>query len=162
MIEQLIQALERLVANLRAKYPVPPIVPIDETIPPPAPVTVPHVSLIPAWASAIQVQEGWTPVSRSFINRNPGNLKWTTLTESLGATGKDLNNFCVFPTVSAGLSALEKFLQMACTDQLKAFTSDMSLLSFTQVYAEPPNNNYALGVANALKVEVMTPIKNLL
>ena len=54
-------------------------------------------SRISSWAEAIKYEEGWFANSRSYRNRNPGNLKYTSLTASLGATGKDSGNFCIFP-----------------------------------------------------------------
>jgi len=120
-----------------------------------------HISRISAWASAIQHEEGYFPGSRSFRNNNPGNLKLTDYTKSLGASGVDKNNFCIFPTFDKGMSALCQFLTDAANNKLKPYRN-CSLLQFTKIYALPPNDNYANGVALALGVSVDIKIKILL
>ena len=151
------------------------LTPFDSFIPAPAPTpeeksqhtayaenqTV-HISKIAAWAKAIEHQEGGTPTDRNIKNNNPGNLKFTPLTQSLGAQKADKDNFCIFPTYLQGLNALQTFLGMACRDQLIPYQSTMTIKEFTKVYALPPNDNYALGVAKACGVDVNTQIKFLL
>lgn len=153
------------------KLPVqPPITPVPAPVPVPQPVPVPSiptppsgaVSRIDDWALAIQAQEGWSPTTRSFKNNNPGNLKFTTYTQSLGALRPDPGNFCMFMSYQAGHDALCRFLKDACSNQLVAFKGEMTLLQFTKVYAQPPNDNYALGVAKALKAEISDPINKFL
>jgi hypothetical protein len=120
-----------------------------------------HISRIKDWASAIQHEEGFFQGSRSFRNNNPGNLKLTDYTKSLGASGVDKNNFCIFPTFDKGMQALCQFLTDACNNKLKPYRN-CSLLQFTKIYALPPNDNYANGVALALNVSVDIKIKELL
>jgi hypothetical protein len=43
--------------------------------------------------------------SRSFRNRNPGNIKYGPFAERLGATGKDAGGFAIFPSDEAGAKA---------------------------------------------------------
>jgi hypothetical protein len=119
-------------------------------------------SRIAPWASVIRTQEGWTPGSRSFRNNNPGNLKYTPYTHSLGATAHDADNFCIFPNADHGFSALMQFLTDACKGNLKSYSPDMTLDAFTTTYANPPSKNYVNRVADALKVDEFIQIKKLL
>jgi hypothetical protein len=118
----------------------------------------PPLTMIERWANAIKVQEGWYIGSRSYKNNNPGNLKYSSLTASWGATGKDADNFCIYPDYETGMKALCNFLQLGAEDELIAFHHARTLLLFTRVYAQPPNDNYALNVAKALGVDVNVDI----
>lgn len=145
--------------------PVPTTTPQTTTVPettePTAPsVPAPHTSKIAQWANAIKVREGFGPNTRSFKNNNPGNLKFTTYTQSLGAIWKDAGGFCTFADYDAGFGALCQFLVDACDNKLIAF-HDKTLLEFTKIYAQPPTDAYAKGVAKALSVDVNIKIKEL-
>ena len=131
--------------------------------PPPAPPPQPsRVSKIPIWAAAITIEEGWQPnISRSARNHNPGNLKASNYTMSLGAVGKDADNFCIFPTDNIGNLALHQFLTDAANNRLKPY-HDKTLYDFTAIYANPPSSAYALSVARALNCDVNILIKELL
>lgn len=128
----------------------------DVVLPPP------HLSKIPVWALAIQHQEGGKSNDRNTKCFNPGNLKFTPYTKSLGAMTHDNGNFCIFPDYRTGFAALCQFLRDAASNKLKAYRSTMSLDSFTTIYAQPPNKNYVTGVAEALNVSINTPIHELL
>lgn len=142
--------------------PMPPVrITPDEELPPPAPKPV--KSKIERWALAIEKEEGFAPKTRSWRNNNPGNIKWSSLIQSLGASSKDPDGFAVFPSYDAGFNALCSFLRLACTDQLKAYHNARTLEQFTQVYALPPKSHpYAANVAKALGVSVKVDIKTLL
>ena len=92
-------------------------------------------------------------------------MKWTTYTQSLGATGRDKDNFCIFPSYGTGFEALEQFIKDAGENKLKAY-KNCTILSFFQVYAPSNDKNkpdvYARFVAGKLGVGVNTYIKNLL
>ncbi len=132
----------------------PPVVP--PVLPPP-----PHLSKIPVWALAIQHAEGGKPQDRNTRNHNPGNLKYTSYTASLGATPTD-GNFCYFADYHTGFQALCQFLHDAATGKLHSYSPGMTLDAFTTVYASPPNANYINSVANALGVHITIQIKELL
>ncbi len=119
-------------------------------------------SKIPIWAVAISKQEGDFPGSKSRTNNNPGNIKSTLYTTSLGSIGHDDKNFCKFPSWNAGMSALEHFLTDACSNRLLSYKSTMTLSQFTRIYAQPPGIAYETGVAKALGVSTQTPIGDLL
>lgn len=59
---------------------------------------------IPVWAASIAQFEGFNdPNNRAARNHNPGNLKYAG---QPGATGKDPDNFAVFPDDQTGMQAL--------------------------------------------------------
>lgn len=140
----------------------------------PAPVVpVAPKSKIQAWALAIQHAEGGKIQDLNTRNKNPGNLKYTTLTASLGgkqsAPTADGRVFCYFDTYEQGFKALCDFLTLACTNKLKAYRGMMTLEAFTKIYAEPPRTNadplgrnYVNSVATRLGVPITIPIVNLL
>ena len=143
------------------------IVPDSAPLPPPAVKDdfnpPPNSSRVPDFARAIQKQEGWFPGSRSYRNKNPGNLKWSGLTKELGAIEKDKDFFCIFPGYVKGFTALCDFLKLACEDKLKPYRQARTLKRFCEVYANPPpNNGYATGIARDLNIELDTDIKTLL
>ncbi len=138
-----------------------PIIPDQNNVPPAPPIQPAHISKIPDWAEAIRQQEGWAVGSRSYTNKNPGNLKASEYTMSLGAIRHDADMFCVFPDEATGTKALCTFLTDAANNQLKPY-HNVTLRQFTLTYANPPNQNYVNGVATHLKVSPDIFIKELL
>lgn len=130
--------------------------------------------MIEQWAKAIQRHEGYYAPgsqypngSRSYRNNNPGNLRYTTYTASLGKNrGKDSANFIIYVDYETGFKALKQFLIDAASNVLRAYRGDMSLLGFYQVYAPSADSNnpanYAQAVASDLGVAVSVAIKTLL
>ena len=122
-------------------------------------------SKIRAWALAIQSFEGYFAGSRSFRNKNPGNIKYMGLFASL-AIGKDDKGFCVFETYEKGLDALEILLTRACSGLSSVYSPSDTLLSFYEKYAPSSDNNhplsYATAVAKKIGVPISTKIKDLL
>lgn len=116
-----------------------------------------YPSLIQKWAQAIANQEGADPSSY-----NPGNLKYTTLTASWGATpgreALDGGHLCQFPDWQTGNNALCNFLMLGCEDELRAFHEARTLEAFTQVYAGNPPQGYIDSIANELGVALDTLI----
>ena len=47
---------------------------------------------------------------RGIRNNNPGNIKYGSFAQSMGATGQDADGFAIFPTASAGLRAMSALL----------------------------------------------------
>lgn len=131
----------------------------------PAPVPQPDVppkNNIATWALAIQHEEGGNPTDRNMRNCNPGNLRLSPYTKSLGAVDADSGNFCVFPDYQTGFKALCSFLTAACSDELQSYKGIMTLDAFTNTYAQPPSKNYVNAVAKALGITPSTSIKELL
>jgi hypothetical protein len=124
-----------------------------------------QMSKLQQWAEAIKVHEGWYPGSRSYRNNNPGNLRYTAYTSSLGAVGKDSASFCRFGSPALGMKALTRFLEDACTNQLKRYKGTMSLIQFYEVYAPSSENDslaYANFIAQRLNIDPSKPIYELL
>jgi hypothetical protein len=85
-------------------------------------------------ADAIMSFEGWKPGSRSYRNRNPGNLE--------GGEKVDAKNYDVFPTFIEGYQALLNELEAKFSGNNKhgiGPTSTMSALM--NIYAPPSDNN---------------------
>lgn len=140
------------------------------------------------WAKATQAHEGYfrpgenpnypngTP---AWANNNPGNIRPTTYSKSLGdhyETGAR-GNFVYYKSYEIGWKALKQFLFDASTDVLKPFrdqrdrlklksTRELTLEQFYQVYAPQSDGNnpnrYAADVANRLGVPVSTKVGSLI
>lgn len=154
LLRQVLILISNLISQTPA--PVPPVKPTEPVPVPPAPH--PNIQI---WALAIQGQEGGKPADRNMRNNNPGNMKLSDLTRSLGAAHADVDGFCMFDTYEQGFKALCDFLTLACQNQLKPY-HDVSLKEFTRIYAEPPNDNYCNAVAKSLKVDPSVKISTLI
>ena len=106
----------------------------------PKPEPVIKVSKILGFCQAVKIHEGFFEGSRSQRNNNPGNLRFTSLTASLGATSKDLDNFAYFPSYEIGWNALLSFVKLAANNQLRDY-KDCDILSFFKTYAPASDNN---------------------
>lgn len=161
IMQDLINQMKQLIININNYlHPVNPQ-PSPSPAPTPSPVPPVQVSRIPKWAQLISVQEGDFTGSRSRINSNPGNLKYSAYTKTLGAIGKDSGGFCKFASWDAGMKGLCQFLTDAAGDQLIPY-KQCTLLSFTTIYAQPPNMNYVNAIAQGLNVDPSIPIRELL
>lgn len=107
-------------------------------------------------AKAIQVHEGWFEGSRSWRNKNPGNLKWVGQT---GSIGQDKQGFALFRTEADGFAALVRMLTRAAQGQSKVYKPTMTLTEFFGTYAPSADHNnpdqYAQAVATKLGVPVI-------
>lgn len=116
-------------------------------------------------ADAIKEHEGYFPGSRSFRNKNPGNLKYTSYTAELGATGKDQDNFCRFASIEQGTKALIQLIRDAKNGLLKAYKPEMTITQFFEVFAPTSDRNqpiaYAQDVARKVGVSPDYLIKDL-
>jgi hypothetical protein len=135
-----------------------------EPVPPPlSPAPLP-VSRLDDLCLAIRSMEGWRVGSRSWRNNNPGNLKCTFYTRSLGAVRADKDGFAVFLTPDAGMQALRQFLKDAAAGLLRAYKKNITLQEFFAVYAPSFENDpkgYSFFVAKELGVPVTTPLATL-
>lgn len=122
--------------------------------------TIPYKSSIMIFARAMEHEEGYFNGSRSFRNANPGNMKWTEYTASLGATGKDKDNFCIFQNYQQGFNALCQFISDAKANFLKPY-HDKTIGQFVQIYANPLSLGYAKACAFAVGLTIDTPMKDL-
>ncbi len=116
-------------------------------------------------ADAIKEMEGYYTGSRSFRNRNPGNLKWTPYTKSLGAIDKDSGGFAIFPSTEAGRKAIIQLIKDAKNGLLKAYRPTMTLLEFFSVYAPAADKNnptsYSATVAKKVGISINTKLNQL-
>lgn len=145
--------------------------PITPNLTPPMPIEQPvnspvaqsGSSMIQRWANAIAAGEGANPASN-----NPGNLKYSTLTASWGATkgnaASDGGYLCHFATQDIGTRALCNFLTLGCENELIAFHSPAArtLEGFTEIYAGNPPQGYINKIVATLGVPANTQISTFL
>ncbi len=123
---------------------------------------MPHTKII-AWANAIALGEGAHPSSN-----NPGNMKYSTLTKSWGATmgraALDGGHFCQFATYAQGFDALCNYLILGCENELIAYhaPSARTFEGFTKIYAGNPPQGYIVAIAEAIGCQMDTPISTFL
>jgi hypothetical protein len=156
--QQLVQLLERELGLLKARQTsVEPAAPqpsnqVNAPAPQPQNTTpTPFPAKIIAWASIVAKEEGSNPA-----NNNPGNLKYSSLTASWGATqgppAQDGGNLAKFQSYQAGFNALCNFLVLGCENQLIAFHSPeaRTLAGFTKIYAGNPPQGYINAIVQAM------------
>lgn len=116
---------------------------------------------ITKWAKAIEVWEG----NAQWLN-NPGSLKFSSLTNSWGATpgvqAGDGGYIAKFKDYRSGFAALCNFLVLGCEDHLAYFHDARTLGSFTRKYAGNPPQDYIDGIAHILGVPLDTDIATFL
>jgi hypothetical protein len=114
------------------------------------------VSGLEAVADAIQVFEGWKPGTRSYENRNPGNLRL------VGRTADD-KGYTIFPDLPTGYAALLRELQSKFSGaNSHGIGPSSTVLALFNVYAPPsddnPTNAYAQFVADWVSKALAKPI----
>ena len=134
--------------------------------PPPPDVVVRPLGLLVPLARAIQTFEGFYPGSTSYRNNNPGNMRYSTYCQSLGATGMTLSHFAIFPNLTVGFNALCQFIKDAANDKL-IMGKNLTLQQFMDKYAPVTDGNdphkYANFIAKSIGVaSVDILLKNLI
>lgn len=150
-LQQALEALKTALLALSAW-----IVKEQQAQPKPAPVAPPN-NLLNEMCLGIQSMEGWYEGSRSWRNRNPGNLVFVG---QPGATKEPNGRFAVFPTYEAGFQALKNMILNAAKGKSKIYYPEMNLLLFFSVYAPSNDGNnptkYAEHVAKRMGVNPAT------
>jgi len=118
------------------------------------------VDPIEAVADAIMQFEGWKPGSRSYMNRNPGNLRLSPKT-----TRSDAKGYSIFLGFQAGYSALTYDLYRKFTgENVHGLDGDSTLEDLMNVYAPATDKNdpaaYAIFVAGWLERALDRPISH--
>jgi hypothetical protein len=110
-------------------------------------------------AEAIKIHEGWYKGSRSWRNKNPGNLR-----KSMRQIGTD-GGFAVFATEQDGMNALCEMIKNARDGKSKIYKSTDTLREYFSKYAPDSDNNnslrYAQFVAQKLKVTIDFTLREL-
>lgn len=102
-----------------------------------------HVRVIEALADAIQHYEGWNATSRSYRNRNPGNLRASHPTERV-----DKDGYRVFLYLEDGYAALWSDLWHKITGKNShGLNAGSSLLQLFSVYAPAGDRNAPVAYA---------------
>lgn len=132
-------------------------IPTSQPIPTPIIPTVLKKPTIVDWANAVKQEEGWSVGSPSYTHSNPGNLGYTTLTKSWGASQgapkSDGGHFAFFQDYNTGFTALCNFLTLGAEDELRAFHQARTLGEFSGVYGNT-GLGYGQGIARTLGVSV--------
>ena len=93
------------------------------------------ISGLEAVADAIMQFEGWKPGTRSYVNRNPGNLR-------LQGEPADDKGYSIFPSLADGYGALLRELQSKFTgNNSHGIGPASTLLALFNVYAPPTDDN---------------------
>src|SRR5208282_1017284 len=116
---------------------------------------------IEALMDAIMHQEGWFPGSVSNRNRNPGNLRGSSVIHTT-----DVNGYCRFETLFDGLAALKLDLTAKITGKGGHKLGPNSALDdFFNVYAPASDHNqpsvYAGAVANWCTIALARTVTHL-
>jgi len=95
------------------------------------------VDAIEALADGIMSREGWHAGSRSNRNRNPGNLRDSSL-----KSGEDAGGYAIFPSFVVGYNALtndlkDKFVGLTRT----GLSPESTFAEFMNVYAPSEDHN---------------------
>lgn len=136
---------------------------VPAQVAPAVPVQPAFPTMIVKWARSIGKWEGANPTSH-----NLGNLKYSTLTASWGATkghpASDGGFLCQFQDNQTGLNALCNFLVLGAEDQLIAFHAPeaRTLEGFTKIYAGGPPAGYINGIIQDMNVPGNTQISTFL
>ncbi len=116
-------------------------------------------SLLDRFCLAIQDIEGWWWQSRSWRNKNPGNLRFMG---QEGTIGHDKQGFAIFKNYENGFRALRRIVERANEGGSKIYHKDMDLYQFFQKYAPASDNNrpyqYAQSVAKKLDIPITTTL----
>ena len=120
------------------------------------------VNGLEALADGIQRYEGFDPATRSFQNRNPGNLR-LGVHAGLTSYPVDDKGYTIFPDLCTGYSALLRELRSKFTGQNEHNIGPAStLLSLMNVYAPAADKNqpneYAEFLAKWLTIALKKPI----
>lgn len=123
----------------------------------------PSMTKISNFCLAIQAHEGYYVGSRSYRDKNPGNLRY--IGQRL-ATGKDAEGFCIFATYEDGFQTLEAMIKNAASGVSEIYNPSDTILQFFEKYAPTSDNNnpsvYAEAVAAKVGVPVTTQLSELL
>jgi len=95
-----------------------------------------------ALADAIMQFEGWFPRSRSWRNRNPGNLRPYSVIQA-----KDADGYRVFESMADGWTALRLDLR-AKFEGSHGLTEDSTLLDLLNIYAPAGDANNPTNYTN--------------
>lgn len=100
-------------------------------------------------AQAIMRFEGYFKGSTSYINNNPGNLKYAG---QPAASGQDARGFAIFPTFQDGYSALIAQVKAMLNGSHSLYPSSMTLVQAFNRYSTTSQNTYGNFVAEQLGV----------
>lgn len=122
------------------------------------------VSGLEAVADAIMRTEGWDPMTRSYQNRNPGNLRLAVHPDAgVAAYDVDDKGFTIFPDFATGYNALLRDLRAKFTGaNSHGLGPSSTLVGMMKIYAPSADANdplsYAIEIAKWCSVALKKPI----
>lgn len=107
------------------------------------------VSGLECVADAIMRYEGFDPLTRSYVNRNPGNLRLAIHADAgIASYPVDEKGFTIFPDLATGYNALLRDLRAKFTGQNSHGLGPAStLLGMMQIYSPSADANNPLEYA---------------
>lgn len=131
---------------------------------------------IDLWCAYAQLREGWFPGSLSYVNNNPGNLKFVGQPLALNTGPKDGSELCKFANYGDGYKTLYDMFLDDCSGKSEVHPATETVTEYYQGimvkgvyvngYAPSSDNNdpisYAAGAAGAMNVSTNTQLKDLL
>lgn len=117
------------------------------------------------WCAAVMVFEGFYPGTQSWLNNNPGNLRFVGQALATNTGAADGSQFCTFKTFEDGYTALYQQIFNACSGVSKVYLPSMTIAQFYLKYTSDGaevSANYAAFVARCLGVSVDTVISTLI
>ena len=113
-VKSLSEFVKSYSAWVKAYFVKPPVA----VITPPVEKKIDREGNLIIFCNAIKDFEGYTPISRSYRNNNPGNITYGPFAvKELGAIGSD-GRFAKWNTYEDGFNALKKFVLMASKNEL--------------------------------------------
>lgn len=111
---------------------------------------MPAKTLYDRIAQAIMEFEGYFSGSISYLNNNPGNLKFAG---QPGATGQDRFGHAIFPTFQDGYQALINQIRAMLDGRSSLYPPTFTLVQAMNRYATANGNQYAMFIADRIGVD---------
>ena len=142
-IVDLISILIRRIKEILSQWKKPAdVIVVPEPVKP-----VPKEVLLNAMCKAIEKHEGYYKGSRSYRNKNSGNLRYA---EQAGTIGKDKDNFAIFKTYELGFQALKNMILNGAKGKSRIYHPSDNLFDFFNKYAPSSDNNDPLRYAEVV------------
>lgn len=163
MIEQIENKILDLILRILALIKKEKSQPI-QSIPTIQPITQPITQLIPQFSpNLIKFAQSIVEYENSPFPTNPGDLRETDYTISLGSIGRTPNNFCIFKSYQDGFNALCQMIKDISNNLLPAYYN-CSILGFFEKFSPSSDNNnpqkYASFVATKMNANISDYVKN--
>jgi hypothetical protein len=156
LFQKIVEFLTSLL-SLKKKEIEPTPLPIPPIMNEPKPTPEVKPDYLTLMCEAIKSMEGWAEGSRSYRNKNPGNLRGGAWSLSIGHDDKGFN---IFRTEADGMKTLRVMITNCASGKSQVYKPTDSLVNFFNKYAPASDNNnpnhYASVVAKKMGVNPFT------